>query len=45
MKRGVWFRVLPIVDTFDDICDAMNQDWVDFLPLLIDHGLFLACDN
>ena len=43
MKRGVWFRVLPTEDTFDDICDAMNQDWEDLLPLLIDHGL-LACD-
>jgi hypothetical protein len=43
MKRGVWFRVLPTEDTFDDICDAMSQDWDDLLPLLIDHGL-LACD-
>jgi hypothetical protein len=43
MKRGVWFRVLPTEDTFDDIYDAMNQDWDDLLPLLIDHGL-LACD-
>ena len=43
MKRGVWFRILPTEDTFDDICDGMNQDWEDLLPLLIEHGL-LACD-
>ena len=34
---------MPTEDTSDDICDAMNQDWEDLLPLLIDHGL-LACD-
>jgi hypothetical protein len=42
MKTGVWFCALPTQDTFDDICDVMNQDWEDFLPLLIDHSL-LAC--
>jgi hypothetical protein len=43
MKRGVWFCILPTEDTFDDICDGMNQDWEDLLPFLIEHGL-LACD-
>jgi hypothetical protein len=38
MKRGVWFRVLPIDNTFNDVCLAMNQEWEDVLQLLIDHG-------
>jgi hypothetical protein len=42
-EKGVWFRVLPTEDPFDDICDAMNQNWEDFSPLLSHHGL-LACD-
>jgi hypothetical protein len=44
MKRGVWFRVLPAEDTFDDMhLRCYESGWDDLLPLLIDHGL-LACD-
>jgi hypothetical protein len=28
------------VTDFDDISNAMRQDWEDFLPLLVEHNMF-----
>ena len=39
MVRGIWLRVLPTDDDFDDVSSAMKQDWDDLLPLLIEHNL------
>jgi hypothetical protein len=39
MVRGMWLRVLPTDDDFDDVTSAMKQDWDNLLPLLIEHNL------
>jgi hypothetical protein len=39
MVRGIWLRVLPTDDDFDDVSSAMKQDWNDLLPLLVERNL------
>jgi hypothetical protein len=39
MVRGIWLRVLPTDDDFDDVSSAMKQDWEDLLPLLVEHNM------
>ena len=36
MVRGIWLRVLPTDDDFDDVSSAMKQDWDDLLHLLVE---------
>ena len=38
---GLWFRVLPSDDGFNDICTATGLEWRYILPLLMDVGLIV----
>jgi hypothetical protein len=39
MVRGIWLRVLPTDDKFDDVSTAMKQEWEDVLPLLVEQKM------
>ena len=50
LSEGIWWRILPLEDGYDDISVGMGIDWEDLLPLLIHEGLLYstkrstACD-
>ena len=50
LSEGIWWRILPLEDGYDDISVGMGIDWEDLLPLLIHDGLLYstkrstACD-
>ena len=39
LSEGIWWRVLPLEDDFDDICVDIGVDWDDLLPFLLHYGL------
>jgi hypothetical protein len=43
MVRGIWLQVLPTDDDFNYVSSAMEQDWDDLLPLLVEHNLITKC--
>ena len=50
LSEGIWWRILPLEDGYDNISVGMDIDWEDLLPLLIHYGLLYstkrstACD-
>ena len=42
LSEGIWWRILPLEDGYDDISVGMGIDWEDLLPLLINHGLLYS---
>ena len=50
LNEGIWWRILPLEDGYDDLSVGMGIDWEDLLPLLIHDGLLsttertIACD-
>ena len=49
-NEGIWWRILPLEDGYDDISVGTGINWEDLLPLLIHDGLLyttertIACD-
>ena len=39
LSEGIWWRILPLEESYDDIAVGMGIDWEDLLPLLINNGL------
>ena len=37
LNEGIWWRILPLEDGYDDISVGMGINWEDLLPLLINY--------
>ena len=42
LNEGIWWRILPLEDGYDDLSVGMGIDWEDLLPLLINCGLLYS---
>ena len=42
LKEGIWWRMLPLDDMYDDIVCGIGIDWQYLLPLLINSGLLFT---
>ena len=42
LKEGIWWRVLPLDDMYDDIVSGIGIDWQYLLPLLISSDLLFT---
>ena len=42
LKEGIWWRVLPLDDRYDDIVAGIGINWQCLLPLLINSGLLFT---
>ena len=42
LKEGIWWRVLPLDDMYDDIVSGIGIDWQYLLPLLMSSGLLFT---
>ena len=42
LNEGIWWRILPLEDGYDDISVGMGINWGDVLPLLINCSLLYS---
>ena len=42
LPDGIWLRILPLGDTYDDMCYGTGVDWEYLLPLLMNAGLIYS---
>ena len=42
LKEGIWWRVLPLEDMYDDVGSGIGIDWDYFLRLHISSGLLFT---